>query len=213
MSIRLDAIPDAITAIREGKIIIVVDDEDRENEGDMICAAECITTEMANFMIKEGRGLMCVAITEDRQKQLGLPFMTSSNTSMHETAFTVSVDLKGEGCGTGISAIDRARTIKALTDPAVPLSRFGIPGHIFPLIAKKNGVLERTGHTEAAADLARLAGFSPAGVLIEVLDEDGDMARLPALRVIADRFGLLLVSIKDLVDYLQTETGRLPKTN
>lgn len=205
MSIRLDAIEEAIEAIRNGKMIIVVDDEDRENEGDMICASECVTVEMVNFMIKEARGLMCVSITEERQKELNLPFMADKNTSMHETAFTVSVDLKGEGCGTGISAPDRARTIRALVDPTIKRSDFGVPGHIFPLVAKKNGVLERTGHTEAATDLARLAGFAPSGVLIEVIGDDGEMARLPALRVMADKYGMKLVSIKDLVEYLQAK--------
>ncbi len=199
--IKLDTIEEAIEAIRQGKIIIVADDEDRENEGDMICASEAITPEMTNFMIREGRGLMCVSLTEERCEELGLSMMVGKNTTSHETPFTVSVDLLGNGCTTGISAQDRAKTIAALVDPATKPADLGRPGHIFPLKAKKEGVLRRTGHTEAAMDFAHLAGFQPSGVLIEVLNEDGTMARLPDLRVIADKFDLKLVTIKDLVEY------------
>lgn len=205
--IKLDSIPEAIEAIRRGEIIIVADDEDRENEGDMICASEAITPELANFMIKEGRGLMCVTLTEDRCAELGLNMMVGNNTSSHETPFTVSVDLLGHGCTTGISAPDRAKTIQALVDENTRPEELGRPGHIFPLKAKTEGVLRRTGHTEAAMDFAKLAGFKPSGVLIEVLNEDGTMARLPDLRKIADKFNLKLVTIKDLVEYrLQTES-------
>jgi 3,4-dihydroxy 2-butanone 4-phosphate synthase / GTP cyclohydrolase II len=197
----LDKIEEAIEAVKRGEIIIVVDDEDRENEGDMICASEAITPELANFMIREARGLMCVSLTEERCSQLGLEMMVGTNTATHETPFTVSVDLLGYGCTTGISAQDRAKTIKALVDNKTKPEELGKPGHIFPLKAKKEGVLRRTGHTEAAMDFARLAGFKPSGVLIEVLNEDGSMARLPDLRIIADKFNLKLVSIKDLIDY------------
>ena len=199
--IKLDTIEEAIEAIRQGKIIIVADDEDRENEGDMICASEAITPEMTNFMIREGRGLMCVSLTEERCDELGLSMMVGKNTTSHETPFTVSVDLLGNGCTTGISAQDRAKTIAALVDPATKPADLGRPGHIFPLKAKKEGVLRRTGHTEAAMDFAHLAGFQASGVLIEVLNEDGTMARLPDLRAIADKFDLKLVTIKDLVEY------------
>lgn len=208
-TLRLDRIEDAIADVRQGKIILVVDDEDRENEGDMICAAEAITPEMVNFMTKEGRGLLCAPLTEERCEELGLHMMVgqTENTSLHTTPFTVSVDLLGHGCTTGISASDRAKTIQALVDPATKPADLGRPGHIFPLRAKRDGVLRRTGHTEAAVDFARLAGFQPAGVLIEVMNEDGTMARLPELRRMADRFGMKLVSIKDLVEYrLRTES-------
>ncbi|MCY7352293.1 MAG: bifunctional 3,4-dihydroxy-2-butanone-4-phosphate synthase/GTP cyclohydrolase II [Cytophagaceae bacterium] len=205
--IRLDRIEEAIEDIRRGKIILVVDDEDRENEGDMICAAECVTPEMVNFMTKEGRGLLCAPLTETRCEELGLPPMVGQNTSVHTTPFTVSIDLLGHGCTTGISASDRAKTIRALVDPATVPGDLGRPGHIFPLRAMQQGVLRRTGHTEATVDFARLAGFKPAGVLIEVMNEDGTMARLPELRRLADRFSMKLVSIKDLVEYrLRTET-------
>ncbi len=197
----LDTIDSAIEAIKSGEIIIVVDDEDRENEGDFICAAELITPDIVNFMIKEGRGLVCVALTEDRCDELDLQPMVGKNTAVHETSFTVSVDLIGHGTATGISTSDRSKTIKALTDTSIKPGDFGRPGHIFPLKAKKGGVLRRTGHTEATVDLARLAGLYPAGVLVEILKEDGTMARLPDLRVIADKFGLKLVSIKDLIEY------------
>lgn len=199
--IRLDRIEDAIQDIRDGKIIIVVDDEDRENEGDLVCAAEKITPEMVNFMIKEGRGLMCAPLTEARCHELGLEMMVGNNTSVHTTPFTVSVDLLGNGCTTGISASDRAKTIQALVNPDTKPEDLGRPGHIFPLRAVNEGVIRRAGHTEATIDFARLAGLQPAGVLIEILNEDGTMARLPQLRQMADKFGLKLVSIQDLIEY------------
>jgi len=199
--IRLDSIPEAIEEIRAGRVVIVVDDEDRENEGDMICASEKITPEIVNYMTKVARGLMCCSLPEDRCDELGLELMVGRNTAAYETPFTVSVDLLGHGCTTGISASDRAKTIRALIDPAIRPEDLGRPGHIFPLKAKPEGVLRRTGHTEAAMDLARLAGCYPSGVLIEVLAEDGEMARLPRLREMADELGLKLVSIKDLVAY------------
>jgi 3,4-dihydroxy 2-butanone 4-phosphate synthase/GTP cyclohydrolase II len=203
----LDRIEDAIQDIKLGKIIIVADDEDRENEGDMICASEAITPELVNFMIKEARGLMCVSLTEERCMALGLEMMVDQNTTSHETPFTVSVDLLGNGCTTGISASDRSKTIKALVDFTTKPTDLGRPGHIFPLKSKSEGVLRRTGHTEASMDFAKLAGFQPSGVLIEVLNEDGSMARLPDLRAIADKFDLKLVTIKDLIEYrLNTES-------
>ncbi len=205
--IRLDRIEDAIADIRKGKIIIVADDEDRENEGDMICASEAITPELVNFMIREARGLMCVSLTEERCLTLGLEMMVDQNTTSHETPFTVSVDLLGNGCTTGISASDRSKTIQALVDAKTQPGDLGRPGHIFPLKSKSEGVLRRTGHTEASMDFAKLAGFQPSGVLIEVLNEDGSMARLPDLRKIADKFDLKLVTIKDLIAYrLHTES-------
>ena len=204
--IQLDSIEDAIQSIKNGEIIIVVDDEDRENEGDFICAAESITPEMINFMATHGRGLICTPIESDRAKELGLELMVKTNTALHETAFTVSIDLIGQGCSTGISAYDRSTGIKAMVDPNIKAEDFARPGHIFPLIAKSGGVLRRTGHTEAAIDLSRLAGFYPAGVLVEILNEDGTMARLPQLRVLADKLELKLISIKDLVEYrMRTE--------
>ncbi len=207
LPIRLDRIEDAIQDIKLGKIIIVADDEDRENEGDMICASEAITPELVNFMIKEARGLMCVSLTEERCLALGLEMMVDQNTTSHETPFTVSVDLLGDGCTTGISAGDRSKTIKALVDFNTKPTDLGRPGHIFPLKSKSEGVLRRTGHTEASMDFAKLAGFQPSGVLIEVLNEDGSMARLPDLRKIADKFDLKLVTIKDLIEYrLNTES-------
>ena len=199
--IRLDRIEDALEDIRQGKIIIVADDEDRENEGDMICASEAITPELVNFMIKEARGLMCVSLTDERCQALGLEMMVNQNTTSHETPFTVSVDLLGNGCTTGISASDRSKTIQALVDPSTQPSDLGRPGHIFPLKSRTEGVLRRTGHTEASMDFARLAGFQPSGVLIEVLNEDGSMARLPDLRKLADKHNLKLVTIKDLIEY------------
>jgi len=203
----LDRIQDAIDDIRDGRVIIVVDDEDRENEGDFIIAARHVTPEVINFMSKEGRGLICATLTEERCKELGLDPMVSSNTSLHETAFTVSVDLLGHGTTTGISAHDRAKTIQALVNPDTKPSDLGRPGHIFPLRAKNGGVLRRTGHTEAAVDLARLAGLEPAGVLVEVMNEDGTMARLPQLQEIAKKFNLRIISIKDLIDYrLKTDS-------
>lgn len=197
----LDRIEDAIEAIKQGKLVIVVDDEDRENEGDFIVAARHATPEIINFMSKEGRGLICAALTEERCKELELEPMVRSNTSLHETAFTVSVDLNGFGTTTGISAHDRSKTVLALINPATKASDLGRPGHIFPLIAKNGGVLRRTGHTEATVDLARLAGLEPGGVLVEVMNEDGTMARLPQLLEIAKKFQLKIISIKDLIDY------------
>jgi 3,4-dihydroxy 2-butanone 4-phosphate synthase / GTP cyclohydrolase II len=208
MQIKLDTIEEAIEDIRNGKIIVVVDDEDRENEGDFICAAEKTTPEMVNFMVKEGRGLMCTPLTVKRCEELELDMMVGKNTATHETAFTISVDLLGNGCTTGISASDRAKTIQALVNPETKPEDLGRPGHIFPLRAADGGVLRRTGHTEAAIDFAVLAGLQPAGVLIEILNEDGTMARLPQLREIADKFDLKLVSIKDLIEYrLKKETS------
>ncbi len=199
--IKFDSIPEAIEEIRNGRVVIVVDDADRENEGDFICAAECITPEIVNFMTKYGRGLICTPMQASRADELNLHMMVSDNTALHATAFTVSVDLLGYGCTTGISAQDRAMTIRALADMNMKASDFGRPGHIFPLKAKAGGVLRRTGHTEAAIDLAKLAGFRSVGVLVEILKEDGSMARLPDLRALADRFDLKLIAIKDLVSY------------
>lgn len=201
MKTLLDPIEEGIEAIRQGKIIIVVDDEDRENEGDMICASECTTPEIINYMTKEARGLICCALDEQRCEELGLELMVGKNTAQYETAFTISVDLLGHGCTTGISASDRSKTVQALVNPQTKPEELGKPGHIFPLKAKPEGVLRRSGHTEAAMDLARLAGYYPSGVLVEVLSEDGSMARLPELRKIADRLQLKLVSIKDLIEY------------
>jgi 3,4-dihydroxy 2-butanone 4-phosphate synthase / GTP cyclohydrolase II len=199
--IKLDTIEEAIEDIKNGKVIIVVDDEDRENEGDFICAAEAITPEIVNFMAKHGRGLICCSLTEERCDELGLEMMVGKNTATFETNFTVSVDLIGHGCTTGISAHDRFKTIRALVDPATDPKDLGKPGHIFPLRAKRGGVLRRTGHTEASMDFARLAGFRPAGVLVEILKDDGSMARLPDLMEVARQFGMKLVSIKDLIEY------------
>lgn len=197
----LHSIESAVADIQIGKMVIVVDDEDRENEGDFIIAARMVTPEVINFMSKEGRGLICAPLAEDRCDVLGLSLMVNSNTSLHETPFTVSVDLLGHGCTTGISAHDRAKTILALVNPDTKPTDLGRPGHIFPLRAKKGGVLRRTGHTEAAIDLARLAGFEPAGVLVEIMSEDGTMARLPQLEEIARKFNLKIISIKDLIEY------------
>ena len=199
--IKLDKIEEAIAAIKKGEVILVVDDEDRENEGDLICAAETCTPDIINFMSKEARGLICISLTEDRCHELGLDLMVGKNTALHETAFTVSVDLIGHGVSTGISASDRAKTIQALVSPNCKPKDLGRPGHIFPLKAKKGGVLRRTGHTEAAIDFARLAGMKPAGVLVEVMKDDGEMARLPDLRSFANEFQIKLVSIKDLIEY------------
>jgi 3,4-dihydroxy 2-butanone 4-phosphate synthase/GTP cyclohydrolase II len=205
--IKLDTIEEAIEAVKNGKMIVVVDDEDRENEGDLICAAEAITSEIVNFMSKEARGLICCALSEERCQELGLELMVGNNTALHATPFTVSVDLLGKGVTTGISAYDRYMTIKALADPATKPQELGKPGHIFPLKAKEEGVLRRTGHTEASADFAKLAGFKPAGVLVEIMNEDGTMARLPQLREFADKHNMKLVSIKDLVAYrIRTES-------
>ncbi len=203
----LDSIESAIEAIKNGKLIIVVDDEDRENEGDFITAAENATPEVINFMSTYGRGLICASITEERCTELRLQPMVIDNTSLHETAFTVSVDLLGNGCTTGISAQDRSKTVQALVNPDTKPEDLGRPGHIFPLKAKKGGVLRRSGHTEATIDMSRLAGFAPAGVLVEIMNEDGSMARLPQLKEIAKKFDLKLISIKDLIEYrLQQET-------
>ena len=199
--IKLNTIEEAIEDIRQGKIIIVVDDEDRENEGDFLAAAEKATPEMINFMAKYGRGLICAPLTESRCQELGLRPMVSNNTDHMETAFTVSVDLKGNGVTTGISAADRAKTIISLVDNNTKPHNLARPGHIFPLVAKQGGVLRRTGHTEAAIDFARLAGFKPAGVIVEIMNDDGTMARLPQLVQVAKKFNLKLVSIEDLVAY------------
>jgi len=197
----LDSIENAIEDIRNGKLVIVVDDEDRENEGDFITAAQNVTPEVINFMSKYGRGLICAPLIEDRCADLQLDLMVNNNTALHETAFTVSVDLLGHGCTTGISAQDRSKTIRSLIDPSTKPEDLGRPGHIFPLKAKKGGVLRRAGHTEATTDLAKLAGFDPAGVLVEIMNEDGSMARLSQLREIAKKFNLKLISIKDLIEY------------
>ncbi|MEV4883767.1 bifunctional 3,4-dihydroxy-2-butanone-4-phosphate synthase/GTP cyclohydrolase II [Chitinophaga ginsengisegetis] len=203
----LDTIEAAIEDIKNGKLVIVVDDEDRENEGDFITAARNVTPEIINFMSTHGRGLICAPLVEERCEELGLDLMVRDNTALHQTPFTVSVDLLGHGCTTGISAHDRAKTVQALIDPNTKPEHLGKPGHIFPLKAKSGGVLRRSGHTEATIDLARLAGFEPAGVLVEIMNEDGSMARLPELREIATKFNLKLISIKDLIAYLlSTET-------
>ena len=197
----LDTIESAIEDIRAGKVVIVVDDEDRENEGDFICAARAATPEVINFMATHGRGLVCMALTEERCDALGLNLMVGNNTALHATAFTVSVDLLKNGVTTGISASDRSKTIQALIDPSTKPEELGKPGHIFPLKARKEGVLRRAGHTEATVDLARLAGFEPAGVLVEILREDGEMARLPQLEEVARKWGLRLISVQDLIKY------------
>lgn len=199
--IKLNTIEEAIEDIKNGKIIIVVDDEDRENEGDFIAAAEMVTPEMINFMVSHGRGLLCTPLTAERCKELELDMMVEHNTVLHHTPFTVSIDLKGEGCTTGISVFDRAKTIKALTRATTKPEDFGRPGHIFPLKAKEGGVLRRTGHTEAAVDLTRLAGLTPVGILIEILNQDGTMARLPQLMQIAQKYNLKIISIESLVAY------------
>ncbi len=200
-AMELDRIEDAIEAIKAGEIIIVVDDEDRENEGDFVVAAEKVNTQVINFMATHGRGLICAPLIEDRCDELGLNLMVEQNTAAYETPFTVSIDLVGHGTSTGISASDRAKTVKALVDPETKAEELGKPGHIFPLRAKAGGVLRRAGHTEAAIDFARLAGLSPAGCIVEIMNEDGTMARLPELKEIAKKFDLKLVSIKDLIAY------------
>lgn len=197
----LNTIEEAIIDLKAGKVIIVVDDESRENEGDFLTAAQNVTPEVINFMATHGRGLICAAITETRCAELGLEMMVSNNTAEHSTAFTVSVDLLGYGCTTGISAADRSKTIQALINPAIKPEEFGKPGHIFPLKAKNGGVLRRAGHTEATVDLARLAGFEPAGALVEIMNEDGTMARLPQLIDIAKKHNLKIISIEDLIAY------------
>ncbi len=203
----LDTIESALEDLRNGKLLIVVDDEDRENEGDFVTAARNVTPEIINFMSKHGRGLICAPLTEQRCEELKLNLMVENNTVLHQTPFTVSVDLIGQGCTTGISAHDRARTIQALINPETRPEDLGRPGHIFPLRAKNEGVLRRTGHTEATVDLARLAGFEPAGVLVEIMNDDGTMARMPQLFEIAKKFDLKIISIKDLIAYrLRTES-------
>lgn len=203
----MNTIEEAITDFKNGKVVIVVDDENRENEGDFIAPAEIVTPEVINFMTKFGRGLICVALTQERCQELSLELMVSNNTDPHKTAFTVSVDLIGNGCTTGISAHDRSKTVKALIDPNTRPEDLGRPGHIFPLIAKEGGVLRRTGHTEATVDLARLCGMKPAGALVEIMNDDGTMARLPQLIEIAQELDLKIISIESLVAYrLQRET-------
>ncbi|MGB5237332.1 MAG: 3,4-dihydroxy-2-butanone-4-phosphate synthase [Flavobacteriaceae bacterium] len=209
--VKLNTIEEAIEDIRQGKIIIVVDDENRENEGDFIAAAEMVTPELINFMTKNGRGLICVPLTEERCEDLQLNMMVENNTVMHHTQFTVSVDLIGEGCTTGISVQDRAKTVQALVDKNTQPHKLGRPGHVFPLKAKNGGVLRRTGHTEAAVDFARLAGFEPAGILVEILNEDGTMARIPELVEVAKKFDLKLVSIEDLVAYRMRHDSLIDK--
>ena len=210
-NIQLNTIEEAIEDIRQGKVIIVVDDEGRENEGDFLAAAEKCTPEMINFMATHGRGLICTPLTESRCKELDLHAMVRNNTDHMETAFTVSVDLKGNGVTTGISAADRAKTVISLIDPNTKPYDLARPGHIFPLIAKQGGVLRRTGHTEAAIDFARLAGFKPAGVIVEIMNEDGTMARLPQLTEVAKKFDLKLVSIEDLVAYRMQHDSLIQK--
>ncbi|MCL4637944.1 MULTISPECIES: bifunctional 3,4-dihydroxy-2-butanone-4-phosphate synthase/GTP cyclohydrolase II [Olivibacter] len=211
MDFHLNTIEEAIEDIKAGKVIIVVDDEDRENEGDFIAAASKATPEVINFMITHGRGLVCVPLTEQRCQELELKPMVGQNTAVYETNFTVSVDLQGYGCTTGISASDRSKTIQALINPDIKPEELGRPGHIFPLIAKDGGVLRRTGHTEAAVDLARLAGLEPAGVLVEILKEDGEMARLPDLIEVAKKFDLKIISIEDLIEYRLTKDSLINK--
>lgn len=201
MQFDLNTIEEAIEDIKNGKVLIVVDDEDRENEGDFVTAARNITPEIINFMVTHGRGLVCAPLVEDRCDELGLDLMVHTNSAAYETPFTVSVDLNGHGCTTGISASDRAKTVQALIDPNINPEELGKPGHIFPLRAKKGGVLRRAGHTEAAIDLSRMAGFEPAGVIVEILNEDGTMARLPQLIEIAKRFDMKIISIEDLIKY------------
>jgi 3,4-dihydroxy 2-butanone 4-phosphate synthase/GTP cyclohydrolase II len=200
-SVKFNTIEEAIEDIRQGKMIIVVDDEDRENEGDFLTAARNVTPEIINFMSKEGRGLICAPLIEERCEALKLDLMVNDNTTSHGTPFTVSIDLLGKGCTTGISAHDRAKTFQALVDPNTVPEDFGKPGHIFPLKARKEGVLRRAGHTEAAVDFARLAGFEPAGCIVEIMNEDGSMARVPDLVKIAKKFDMKLVTIKDLISY------------
>ena len=208
---KLNSIEDAINDIRLGKVVVVVDDENRENEGDFIAAAEKVTPEMINFMALYGRGLICAPLTETRCDELGLNMMVQNNTVLHNTQFTVSVDLIGNGCTTGISTSDRSKTIKALVEANTNPHDLGRPGHIFPLKAKNGGVLRRTGHTEAAVDLARLAGLQPAGILVEILNDDGSMARLPELRKVAEKFDLKIISIEDLVAYRMEHDSLIQK--
>ena len=208
---KLNSIEDAINDIRFGKVVVVVDDENRENEGNFIAAAEKVTPEMINFMALHGRGLICAPLTETRCDELGLNMMVQNNTVLHNTQFTVSVDLIGNGCTTGISTSDRSKTIKALVEANTNPHDLGRPGHIFPLKAKNGGVLRRTGHTEAAVDLARLAGLQPAGILVEILNDDGSMARLPELRKVAEKFDLKIISIEDLVAYRMEHDSLIQK--
>lgn len=210
---KLNTIEDAIKDIKAGKVVVVVDDENRENEGDFIAAAAAVTPEMINFMATHGRGLICAPLTETRCDELDLNMMVQNNTVLHHTQFTVSVDLIGHGCTTGISVSDRAKTIKSLVDPNTKPQDLGRPGHIFPLKAKNGGVLRRTGHTEAAVDLARLAGFEPAGILVEILNEDGTMARLPELKKVAEKFDLKIISIEALVAYRMQNDSLIAKKN
>lgn len=210
---KLNTIEDAIKDIKAGKVVVVVDDENRENEGDFIAAAAAVTPEMINFMATHGRGLICAPLTETRCDELDLNMMVQNNTVLHHTQFTVTVDLIGHGCTTGISVSDRAKTIKSLVDPNTKPQDLGRPGHIFPLKAKNGGVLRRTGHTEAAVDLARLAGFEPAGILVEILNEDGTMARLPELKEVAKKFDLKIISIEDLVAYRMQNDSLISKKN
>ena len=209
--LKLNTIESAINDIRLGKVIIVVDDQNRENEGDFVAAAESITPEIINFMATHGRGLICAPITGKMSKRLKLNLMVGSSSDPQDTAFTVSVDFKGNGVSTGISAADRSKTIKALIDPEIKAHQFSKPGHIFPLIAKDGGVLRRTGHTEAAIDFARLAGFKPAGVIVEIMNEDGTMARLPQLIKVAKKFNLKIISIEDLVAYRMAHDSLIEK--
>lgn len=209
--IKLNTIEEAIEDFREGKFLIVVDDEDRENEGDFIVAAEKITPEKVNFMLTHGRGVLCAPISEDRCKELDLDMQVESNTSIHETPFTITVDKLGGDCTTGVSMFDRAETIRALADPDTKPSDLGRPGHINPLRARSRGVLRRSGHTEAAVDLARLAGLYPAGALIEIINEDGTMARLPELKVVSEKFDIKIISIKDLIAYLLKQESLVEK--
>lgn len=203
MQIKLNTIPEAIEALKSGEVIIVVDDENRENEGDFITTAEHASPEVINFMVTHGRGLVCAPLTAKRCDELDLPQMTQQNTAVYETSFTISVDLLGDGCSSGISASDRSKTIRSLIDPKTKASDLGRPGHISPLRAHEGGVLSRPGHTEATVDLARLAGMAPAGALVEILKDDGEMARLPDLMKIASKYQLKIISIEDLIIYLQ----------
>lgn len=212
MSEKLNTIEEAVEDLRNGKVIIVVDDEDRENEGDFICTADAVTPEIINFMATHGRGLICAPLLEQRCKDLQLDLMVTTNSALHETPFTVSVDLIGQGVTTGISAADRAKTIKALIDPNTKPGDLGKPGHIFPLKAQPAGVLKRAGHTEATIDLARLAGHYPAGVIVEIMNEDGSMARLPDLRIIAQKFNLKIISIADLISYRLKHDSLIDRT-
>ena len=209
----LNTIESAVYDIKEGKIVIVVDDKNRENEGDFLASAELISPEIINFMATHGRGLICAPITESIAKRLKLDLMVGTNTDPQDTAFTVSVDLKGNGVTTGISAIDRAKTIKALIDETIKANQFSRPGHVFPLVAKNGGVLRRTGHTEAAIDLPRLAGLKPAGVIVEIMNEDGSMARVPDLIKVAKKFDLKIISIEDLVAYRMKHDSLINKVD